>query len=107
MKTYDSLLDAIQYFKSIGYTKDFNLAFDKLICSENIIRLHPEDFEIRESIRFDESTDPGEESILYVVQSKDGNHKGTMVSAFGTYADEVSKELLDKLSFNPNHSNKS
>jgi hypothetical protein len=99
MKNFETLIEAINHFKSVGYETDFNLAFDKLICSENLIRLHPEDFEILEAIRFDNNTDPGEESILYVVQEKDGNHKGTFVSAFGTYADDISKELLDKLSF--------
>ncbi len=99
MKTFDTLIEAINHYKSIGYKTDFNLAFDKLICVENLIRLHPEDFEITEALRFDDSTDPGEESILYVVQRKDGNHKGTFVSAFGTYADNISKNLLDKLSF--------
>jgi len=105
MKTFDNLLEAIDHFKSIGYTMDFNLAFDKLICTENIVRLHPEKFEIIESIRFDENTDPAEESIMYVLESRDGKFKGTMVSAFGTYADDISKELLDKLSFHHNSAN--
>ncbi|MES2773335.1 MAG: phosphoribosylpyrophosphate synthetase [Bacteroidota bacterium] len=99
MKTFSSLIDGINYYKSLGYVTDYNLAFDQLICTENLIRLHPQDFEIIEAIRFDKNTDPGEESILYVVQGKDGNHKGTIVSAFGTYADDISKELLDKLAF--------
>ncbi|MEO7309547.1 MAG: hypothetical protein ABIX01_04055 [Chitinophagaceae bacterium] len=99
MKTFDSLLDAINYYKSIGFKKDFNLAFDHLICTENKIRLEPSAFEIIEAIRFDANTDPAEESILYVVQSRDGEMKGTIVSAFGTYADTISNELLDRLTF--------
>jgi len=97
MKSFDSLVDAIEYYKTIGFKMDFNLAFDHLICSENMIRLQPSAFEIIEVIRFDASTDPGEESVLFVVQSMDGKLKGTLVSAYGTYADTVSKDLLDKL----------
>ena len=107
MKIFDTLIEAINYFKSIGYTTDFNLAFDKLICNENNICLRPEEFEIVEAIRFDESTDPSEESILYVLEGKNTNQKGTMISAFGVYADEISKDLLDKLSFHHSKLNKS
>ena len=79
---------------------DFNLAFDKLVCHENGYCLNPAEFEITEVHRFEGATNPSDEDVLYAVESKDGNIKGVVSSAFGIYADPVSDEMIKKLSMN-------
>ena len=98
MKTYETVTEALKDLKLRGFTTDFNIAFDKLICSENKVCLNPNEFEIVEVHRFEGETDPGDENVVYAIESKDGTIKGTMSSAFGTYAETISNEMIQKLS---------
>ncbi len=98
MYTYDTVVGAINGLRQRGYTIDFNMAFDKLICSENNICLNPAEFEITEVYRFEGDTNPSDEDVVYAVESKDGKIKGILTGAFGTYADSISNEMIRKLS---------
>lgn len=98
MKNYDTVTDAVKGLKERGYTVDFNVAFDKLICSDNKICLQPDEFEIIEVHRFEGDSNPDDEDVVYAVESKDGKHKGVITSAFGLYADPVSNKIIQKLS---------
>ena len=97
MPVYETLVTALTGLKARGYTLDFNIAFDSIDCTEHGICLNPSEFEITEVYRFDAETTPGDESVLYVIESKDEKVKGTMVSAFGIYADAASDEMIKKL----------
>lgn len=98
MKTYDTVTEALQDLKLRGFSIDFNIAFDKIICSNNKVCLNPNEFEIVEVYRFEGETDPGDENVVYAIESKDGTIKGTMSSAFGMYAESISTEMIQKLS---------
>lgn len=97
MQTYDTVVEAINGLKQRGYTVDFNLAFDKLICNKTNACLNPDEFEIEEVYRFEGDTNPSDEDVVYAVESKDGKLKGVLTGAFGTYADAVSAEMVKKL----------
>ena len=43
-------------------------------------------------------TDPGDENVVYAVESKDGKLRGVITSAFGMYAESASTDMLRKLS---------
>ena len=98
MTSYDTVTEAVNGLKANGYTTDFNIAFDKLICSENKICLHPDDFKIVAVYRFEGDSNPSDEDVVYAVESEDGKVKGVITSAFGLYADSVSNEMIQKLS---------
>lgn len=98
MTNYDTVTEAVKGLKERGYTIDFNIAFDKLMCSENKNCLHPEEFEITEVHRFEGDSNPDDEDIVYAVESKDKKIKGVITSAFGLYADPVSDKIIQKLS---------
>ena len=98
MYTYDTVVAAINGLKQRGYTIDFNMAFDKLICHQDNICLNPSEFEITEVYRFEGDTNPSDEDVVYAVESKDGKIKGVLTGAFGTYADSISNEMIRKLS---------
>lgn len=97
MQSYDTVSQAVADLKKRGYTVDFNIAFDKLICSDNRYCFEPSQFEITEVHRFEGNTDPGDEAAVYAVESRSGNIKGVLTTAFGTYADAISPDLLKKL----------
>jgi hypothetical protein len=98
MRSYDTVTDALSDLKLRGFSVDFNIAFDKITCSNNEICLVPEEFEIVEVYRFEGDTDPGDENVVYAIESKDGKIKGAMTSAYGTYAETISNDMLQKLS---------
>lgn len=47
-----------------------------------------EELAIREYYRFEGVSDPGDMSIVYAIESRDGT-RGVLVDAFGVYADPV------------------
>ncbi|MBC7507905.1 MAG: phosphoribosylpyrophosphate synthetase [Ferruginibacter sp.] len=98
MNNYDTVTEALTTLKAKGYTMDFNIAFDKLICRETNFCLNLHEFEITEVHRFEGATDPGDEDVVYAVESKDGKMKGVLTSAYGMYADTISTDMLSKLS---------
>jgi hypothetical protein len=98
MSNYDTLSAAVNSLNERGFTTDFNIAFDRLICHETNECLNPHEFEITEVYRFEGETNPSDESVVYAVESKDGKMKGVMVNAYGTYADPMSDEMIKKLS---------
>lgn len=98
MENYDTVVEALEGLRAQGYTIDFNIQMDKLICSNNQVILHPEDFEITRAFRFEGDSNPDDEAVVYAIESKDGNTKGVFVAAYGPYAEGASNALLKKLS---------
>jgi hypothetical protein len=99
MYTYDTVTEAVTDLKRRGYTIDFNVEFDRIVCHETPISLLPHEFEIVEVHRYEGNSDPGDEEVVYAIESKHGQ-KGILVDAFGLYSDDVSTEMLEKLKFN-------
>jgi len=94
MYSYDTVTDAVKGLKQRGYTKDFNLEENCIVCHEE--KFHPEDFEIVEVYRFEGDSDPADEAVVYAIESKNGD-KGILVSGYGISADEMSSEMAKKL----------
>ncbi len=102
MQSYDTVVKALDGLKERGYTTDFNIAFDKLICSQTNVCLNPDEFEITEVYRFEGETNPSDEAVVYGVESKSTNMKGVLVNAYGVYADPISDAMIKKLSLHRN-----
>lgn len=96
MPAYDTVSQAISGLKERGYTTDFNLKSNCIECYGQ--KLDPKDFEITEFHRFEGSSDPGDESIVYAIESRNGI-KGVLVNAFGVYSESLSDEMIRKLNF--------
>ena len=95
----DTLVETLEDLKEQGFTYDFNLTAHSLEIHKDdgiCLTLSPEDFDIVQVYRFEGMTDPGDMSILYAIESKDGL-KGTLVSSYGVYADAMSSEMISKL----------
>ena len=98
MKSYDTVTEALKDLKERGFNIDFNISADKITDTANSISLHPDEFEIVESYRFEGDSDPDDEDVVYAVASKDGKIKGVITSAYGMYADPASNRIIQKLS---------
>lgn len=99
MYTYDTVSGAINGLKERGFTLDFNLKENCLICRES--EIHPEDFEIVEVHRFEGATDPADEAVVYAIESKNGD-KGVLVNGYGPSSDPMSDEMAKKLALHHN-----
>lgn len=99
MPAYDTVSQAIDGLKERGYTLDFNLKTNSLECQGQ--KFNPNDFEITEFHRFEGSSDPGDEAIVYAIESRNGL-KGVLVNAFGVYSEPLSDEMMRKLNFSKN-----
>lgn len=97
MYSYDTVVEALNGLKERGYNHDFNITFDKITCSSTGLCLNPSAFEITEVYRFEGDTNPSDEDVVYAVESKEGNIKGVITSAFGLYADPISDQMIKKL----------
>ena len=51
--------------------------------------------------RFEGNSDPGDEAIVYAIESRNGL-KGVLVNAFGVYSEPLSDDMMKKLSFQQN-----
>ncbi|MFI5211947.1 MAG: phosphoribosylpyrophosphate synthetase [Ignavibacteria bacterium] len=96
MYSYETVTEALNDLKMRGFTADFNIQSNAIECRELNLQLHPADFEIVEFYRFEGDSNPGDEEVVYAIESKEGL-KGVLVDAFGIYSDELSSEILDKL----------
>ena len=94
MYVYDTITEAVKGLRERGFTKDFNLRENCLVCNED--KYHPEDFEIVEVYRFEGDTDPADEAVVYAIASNKGD-KGVLVSGYGISADEMTSEMAKKL----------
>src|SRR3954454_2188427 len=102
MKAYDTVTEAVTDLNKRGYTAEFTLKPDCLYCLDRQIRLNANQFTIDELYRFEGNTDPADETIVFAISATDGSIKGTLVNAYGMYADTVSEELVHKLNIKRN-----
>lgn len=103
MKHFTTLTEAMADLRGRGYTVDFAPAKDYLkATTDDNVKLKSDEFDVDEFHRFEGTSDPGDEMTLYAVSATNGM-KGVFVSAQGTYANEVSPELMAK--FNVSHPN--
>jgi hypothetical protein len=94
--SYETLSEALNDLAKRGYTHNFNIQCDNIECKELSMLIKPEDFEIVEYYRFEGDSNPDDEEAVYAIESK-GGIKGVLVNAFGTYSDNISDEILQKL----------
>jgi len=97
MIVYDTLSKAVNGLKERGFTTDFNLDENCLVC--HLDKFNISDFEIVEFHRFEGESNPSDESIVYAIESNTGL-KGILVSGYGISAEGMSAEMAGKLSIN-------
>ena len=95
MIAYDTVSQAINGLKQRGFTLDFNLEENCLICNDR--KYDVSDFEITEVYRFEGNTDPADEAVVYGIESKEDGVKGVLVSGYGISAEGMSAEMAKKL----------
>jgi hypothetical protein len=90
-----SLTSCEKYMRETGYTEDFRVDKRGLhTYSDGEKAYMPEEVKITNFYRFEGESDPGDNSIMYVIETTDGK-KGTLVDGYGhTASEDVSKFIV-------------
>ena len=99
-ESFGTLSETINGLIKLGYSHDFNIDEECLVCNQHNITLSPEDFQIDKVYRFEGISDPEDESILYAISSAKFDIKGTLVNGYGISYDENTSKLVAKLKTN-------
>jgi hypothetical protein len=90
-----SLATCLNRMVSDGYTEDFKVTEQGLEALHNHSNFKPEQIQVINFFRFEGESDPGDNAILYVIETNDGT-KGTLIDAYGVYNDaKVSRFMQD------------
>jgi hypothetical protein len=79
-----------------GYTENFRVAGDRLISVSAGDYYTSQEVCIVDYFRFEGYTDPQDSSILYLIQTDDGR-KGTLIDAYGVYADSMISDFVSEI----------
>lgn len=69
-----------------GYTEDFKATDQGLFSIQHERSYQPEDINVVNFFRFEGTSNPDDEAVLYVIETNDGL-KGTLTDAYGVYMD--------------------
>ena len=93
---YASLSIAIEDLKKKGWTEDFNLKTEGVLCETTQEEYDPARFNIEQVYRFEGMTNPSDMSVLYAIETDDGK-KGLIVDGYGPTSQAVSLEMAQKM----------
>ena|SRR4026207_761176 len=99
MHVYDTVTEAVKGLKERGFSIDFNLDENCIVCREG--KFGPDNFEIVEVYRFEGDSDPADEAVVYGIESTTGL-KGVLVNGYGISADPLTTDMLKKLNIHKN-----
>lgn len=100
MNTMTTVSEVLNKLKKDGYTVDFNLTDNCLVCHGNSLQINPDEFVIDKHYRFEGASDPADEAIVYAISSTIHNLKGTLVNGYGIYSDTMAEEMIKALDEN-------
>lgn len=79
--------------KEEGFSEDFQVLNNKLTTFNESKSYGPEEVKIVNFYRFEGVSDPGDNTILYVMETADGT-KGTLVDGYGAYASQDASKFI-------------
>jgi hypothetical protein len=92
-------MPAIRRLERSGYTAEFIVeGGDTLRVSGTTRRYAAAAAHINDFYRFEGASDPDDMSVIYAVETADGT-RGTLIDAFGTYADPAIAAIVDLMDF--------
>jgi hypothetical protein len=94
---FGTLSETINGLVKLGYTYDFNIKDECIVCQGTNLALSPDDLQIDHIYRFEGDSDPEYQSILYAISATKLDMKGTLVNGYGTSSDEATRKVIEKL----------
>lgn len=98
MEPMNTVSEILNMLYKDGYTVNFNLKDNCLVCSKTALQIHPQDFVVDKHYRFEGSSDPADEAIVYAISSEKNNIKGTLVNGYGISSEREGGLMIAALS---------
>ena len=92
-----AISDSIKELQAKGYTASFELCYDHFSCGSGAVVIQPDELFFDEVLRFENSSDPDDQSILYVISVPGTNLKGLCAESYGLYHDDLSQSMIHRL----------
>ena len=83
-----SMVTVIADLTKSGYTTQFQATDKGLKSMASQQNFKPDQVEIKHFYRFEGESDPDDSSIVYAIETKNGE-KGTLVDSYGAYSDPL------------------
>lgn len=93
----ESVSEAVAYFEKQGYDKNISLRFDHLEVNNGQEKIFSDEFEVDEIFRFENTSDPDDQAVVYAISSPLHNLKGVFLESYGIYQEEISKSMIERL----------
>lgn len=87
-------MEALQIEKTRGYEAEFKFQDGKARLEDN--EYSPDELTIVKIYRFEGETSPGDEAILYCINTSDAK-KGIIIDAYGVYSDSDFIDFLKQV----------
>jgi|SRR6476620_631333 len=91
-----SLVTCLNRMITDGYTEDFKVTDNGLEALQAGKRYKADEVSVINFFRFEGASDPEDNAILYVLQTKDGL-KGTLIDAYGLYNDQQISRFISQV----------
>lgn len=92
-----SLSAAQAHFERRGYQTNLVARFDHFECNSGEKSIYPGDFEVDSIFRFENSSDPDDQAILYAISFDQARRRGIFIEAYGIYQESLSPAMLQSL----------
>jgi hypothetical protein len=92
-----TLSDSVNHAIKKGYNADFRVKPNGMLWNSKDQYYDPDEVSVDDFYRFEGESDPGDNSILYLISTIDGS-KGTLIDAYGAYDDANVSEFIRKVS---------
>lgn len=91
------MTEVIDSLRTAGYTEDFNLQQNCLVCRDGHFSVLHNEFVIDRVYRFEGESDPADEASVYAISSPKYDIKGILVNGAGIYTNDLTDEMLESL----------
>jgi len=91
------LADTITKLQAEGYSENLTPKEDHFEVHSGEIKIKPEEFSVDLMRRFENTSDPDDQSVLYAISAPSQNLKGLYVESYGLGQDPLSKEMIERL----------
>jgi hypothetical protein len=91
--------ESISQWEKKGYTENLSAAFDHFKCRQSHKNLNAADFYVDQIERFENASDPDDNSIIYAISGIAEGHfvKGIYIESYGLYHESFSDQMLERI----------
>lgn len=97
----ETMQEAVQRFERQGFRQNFRAAPKGRLTVDGDVLYEPEELVVEEVARFEGSSDPSDEAVLFALRTADGKVRGTFAATYGPQADPSTIEAVRRLDLHP------